>query len=68
MVILRKLGVGLMIQLMAHNPAIDELFNIIKQASETWDGKQGPNRLIDWSTGKPVVKPVEPDGKDSPSY
>jgi hypothetical protein len=50
---------GVMIQLMAHNPAIDELFSIIKQASETWDGRQDPIRHIDWSTGTPVVKPVE---------
>ena len=52
-----KLEPGVMIQLMAHNAAIDELFSIIKKASETWDGVEDPIRQIDWSTGKPVVKP-----------
>ena len=50
---------GIMIQLMAHNPAIDELFDIIRQASESWDGKTDPIRKIDWSTGRPVVQSTE---------
>lgn len=49
---------GVMIQLMAHNPAIDELFSIIKQAAESWDGKHDPIRKIDWSTGRPVVQAI----------
>ena len=53
-----RLQPGVMIQLMAHGPAIDELFSIIKLASETWDGIEDPVRRIDWSTGRPVVKPV----------
>ena len=53
---------GVMIQLMAHNPIIDELFSIIKQASESWNGIQDPIRKIDWSTGRPVVQPYsQPD-------
>jgi catechol 2,3-dioxygenase-like lactoylglutathione lyase family enzyme len=50
-----KSSPGVMIQLMAHNDAIDLLFSIIKEASETWDGETDPVRKIDWSTGKPVV-------------
>ncbi len=51
-----KASPGVMIQLMAHNDAIDLLFSIIKEASDNWDGKSDPVRTIDWSTGKPVVK------------
>jgi len=47
---------GVMIQLMAHNEAIDELFAIIKGAAGTWDGQSEPVRKIDWSTGRPVVR------------
>jgi catechol 2,3-dioxygenase-like lactoylglutathione lyase family enzyme len=47
---------GIMIQLMAHNEAIDELFGIIKQAADSWDGETDPIRKIDWSTGRPVVR------------
>ncbi len=44
---------GVMIQLMAHNDFMDELFGIIKSASETWDGASAPIRKIDWSSGRP---------------
>jgi catechol 2,3-dioxygenase-like lactoylglutathione lyase family enzyme len=47
---------GIMVQLMAHNEAIDTLFGIIKGAAEDWDGHTDPIRKIDWSTGKPVVQ------------
>jgi len=47
---------GVMIQLMAHNPAIDELFSIISQASTDWDGSTDPIRKINWTTGRPVVE------------
>jgi catechol 2,3-dioxygenase-like lactoylglutathione lyase family enzyme len=46
---------GVMIQLMAHNDVIDELFRVIKQAGATWDGATNPIRQIDWSTGRPVA-------------
>jgi len=46
---------GVMVQLMAHNEFMDALFDIIKSASETWDGKTDPIRKIDWSTGRPRV-------------
>ena len=47
---------GVMIQLMAHNDVIDELFDIIKDAAVNWDGETDPVRKIDWSTGRPVVR------------
>jgi len=47
---------GVMIQLMAHNEIIDELFSIIKDAADNWDGKTDPIRKINWSTGRPVVQ------------
>lgn len=47
---------GVMVQLMAHNDAIDELFGIIRDAADNWDGKSDPIRSIDWSTGRPVVQ------------
>ena len=47
---------GIMIQLMAHNEAIDALFDIIKEAADSWDGETDPIRKIDWSTGRPVVR------------
>ena len=28
---------------------------MIKEATETWDGKTDPIRRIDWSTGWPVI-------------
>ena len=46
---------GVMIQLMARGEIIDELFALIKAASETWDGESDPVRKIDWSSGRPVV-------------
>ena len=49
---------GVMIQLMAHNPAIDELFTIIREAADGWDGVTDPVRKIDWSSGRPQVKAV----------
>ncbi len=49
----------IMIQLMAHNPIIDELFDIIREASDNWDGKKDPIRKIDWSTGRLVVQPYD---------
>jgi catechol 2,3-dioxygenase-like lactoylglutathione lyase family enzyme len=47
---------GIMIQLMARNEVIDELFGIIERASVDWDGETDPIRQIDWSTGRPVVR------------
>jgi catechol 2,3-dioxygenase-like lactoylglutathione lyase family enzyme len=47
---------GVMVQLMAHNEAIDELFGIIREAADSWDGETDPVRRIDWSTGRPVVR------------
>ncbi len=47
---------GVMIQLMAHNEIMDELFDIILRGSVGWDGETDPIRSIDWSTGRPVVK------------
>jgi hypothetical protein len=47
---------GVMIQLMAHNPAIDELFAIIKEAADSWDGVTDPVPEIVWSSGRPQVK------------
>jgi len=52
---------GIMVQLMAHGDAIDELFRIIKSAADTWDGRTDPIRRIDWSTGRPVVQIPTPD-------
>ena len=45
-----------MIQLMAHNEIMDELFDVILQGSVGWDGETDPIRAIDWSTGRPIVK------------
>jgi len=47
---------GVMIQLMAHNEIMDELFDTIRAGSIGWDGNTDPIREIDWSTGRPVVK------------
>jgi catechol 2,3-dioxygenase-like lactoylglutathione lyase family enzyme len=47
---------GVMIQLMAHNESIDELFSLIRDAAELWDGFSHPIRKIDWSAGRPVVR------------
>lgn len=46
---------GVMIQLMAHSDSIDELFSIIKDAADNWDGTTDPIRKIDWSSGRPVA-------------
>ena len=46
---------GVMIQLMAHTEVNDELFRVIRKASEGWDGDTRPIRNIDWSTGRPVA-------------
>ena len=46
---------GVMIQLMARNPIMLELFEMIRSASATWDGKTDPVRRIDWSSGRPRV-------------
>jgi catechol 2,3-dioxygenase-like lactoylglutathione lyase family enzyme len=50
---------GVMIQLMAHNEFVDELFRLIKQAADDWDGAGDPVRKIDWSTGAPVIKSLQ---------
>ena len=47
-----------MIQLMDSGPMMTGLFAIIKEGSETWDGKTDPIRRIDWTTGQPVVTGV----------
>tara|TARA_B110000285_G_C14929521_1_gene516651 strand:+ start:358 stop:903 length:546 start_codon:yes stop_codon:yes gene_type:complete len=47
---------GIMIQLMAHSEAIDTMFRFIKAGADSWDGVTDPIRIIDWSTGLPVVK------------
>jgi len=46
---------GVMIQLMARNDTIDELFRIIRRSADTWDGRSRPIREIDWSSGRPVA-------------
>lgn len=45
---------GIMMQLMARGEAIDELFEIIRNGAETWDGISRPVRRIDWSTGRAI--------------
>lgn len=45
---------GVMIQLMARGEAVNELFGIIRNGADTWDGQSRPIRRIDWSTGRPV--------------
>jgi hypothetical protein len=40
---------------MAHNEAIDELFRVIPQGAQRWDGMRRPVREIDWSSGRPVA-------------
>ncbi len=47
---------GVMIQLMQTGPMMRELFSIIKEGAQSWDGKTEPLRIIDWSTGKAVVR------------
>jgi catechol 2,3-dioxygenase-like lactoylglutathione lyase family enzyme len=47
---------GVMIQLMARNEIIDELFRIVRQGAESWDGISLPIREIDWSTGRPIAR------------
>ena len=47
---------GVMIQLMARHEIMVTLFDMIKTASETWDGKTDPIRKIDWSSGQPRVE------------
>lgn len=46
---------GVMIQLMARNDFMDNLFGMIKAGSTDWDGHTNPIRKIDWSTGQPRV-------------
>jgi len=46
---------GIMIQLMAHGDINDELFRVIRGASQDWDGETAPIRKIDWSTGRPIA-------------
>ena len=43
-----------MMQLMARGDVIDELFQVIRNGAETWDGISRPVRRIDWSTGRAV--------------
>jgi len=45
---------GVMMQLMARGEVIDELFQIVRNGAETWDGISRPVRKIDWSTGRPI--------------
>jgi catechol 2,3-dioxygenase-like lactoylglutathione lyase family enzyme len=49
---------GIMVQLMDSGPMMSELFAVIKQGAETWDGVTDPIRSIDWSSGAPVIHPV----------
>jgi hypothetical protein len=44
---------GVMIQLMANNEMINELFDLIRAGSDNWDGVTDPIRRLDWSTGHP---------------
>jgi hypothetical protein len=44
---------GVMIQLMASNDVINELFDLIRAGADDWDGVKDPIRKIDWSTGRP---------------
>lgn len=44
---------GVMIQLMANNEIINELFDMIRAGADSWDGVTDPIRKIDWSTGRP---------------
>lgn len=46
---------GVMIQLMAHDETNDELFRVIREGSQDWDGETSPIRRIDWSTGRPIA-------------
>jgi catechol 2,3-dioxygenase-like lactoylglutathione lyase family enzyme len=46
---------GVMIQLMAHGEVNDELFRVIREASQGWDGEENSIRQIDWSTGRPIA-------------
>lgn len=46
---------GIMIQLMQRNPLMTELFTLIKQGADSWDGSTDPIRKIDWSTGTPKI-------------
>jgi hypothetical protein len=51
---------GIMIQLMDSGPLMSDLFAIIKEGAETWDGITDPIRKIDWTTGQPVIESVAP--------
>ncbi len=44
---------GVMIQLMANNDMINELFDLIRAGANNWDGVTDPVRRLDWSTGRP---------------
>jgi len=46
---------GVMIQLMARNPLMVALFDLIREGADTWDGETRPLRKIDWSSGAPRV-------------
>ena len=48
---------GVMIQLMARNEITLELFSVIREGADSWDGVSRPIRRIDWSTGRPVASP-----------
>ena len=45
---------GVMIQLMARDEKIEQLFRIVQEGAENWDGASNPIREIDWSSGWPV--------------
>jgi hypothetical protein len=50
---------GVMVQLMKRGELIETMFAIIKEGADNWDGSTDPVRRIDWSSGTPVVKPIE---------
>ena len=45
---------GVMIQLMARDEKTEQLFRIVQEGAENWDGASHPIREIDWSSGWPV--------------
>jgi hypothetical protein len=46
---------GILIQLMAKIDFMTELFKLIRQGADEWDGVSAPVRKIDWSSGKPEI-------------
>lgn len=50
---------GVMVQLMKRGELIETMFAIIKEGADNWDGSTDPVRRIDWSSGTPVVKPID---------